>query len=127
MIHGVPVQVLPAYNALAIDAVQNARVHDYEGVGVRVVDPEHLVALALQVGGARRRERAWLLLQSGTSLASGSERSWGSTPSRPTFQTMSSRRIPVEETLHQRRRQWHDAQARLPLPEKVRHARGWSA
>lgn len=65
MIHGVPVQVLPAYNALVVDAVQNARAHEYEDVGVRVVDPEHLVALALQAGGARRRERAWLLLQSG--------------------------------------------------------------
>ena len=32
---------------------------------VRVVDPEHLIALALQAGGARRRERAWLLLQAG--------------------------------------------------------------
>jgi hypothetical protein len=30
-----------------------------------VVDPEHLVALALQAGGARRRERAWQLPQSG--------------------------------------------------------------
>lgn len=30
-----------------------------EGVPVQVVGPEHLVALALQAGGARRRERAW--------------------------------------------------------------------
>ena len=65
MIEGVPVQLLPAYNALVEAALAGARVHDYDGVPVRVVGPEHLVALALQAGGARRRERAWQLLQSG--------------------------------------------------------------
>ncbi|OFW13814.1 MAG: hypothetical protein A3H29_12825 [Acidobacteria bacterium RIFCSPLOWO2_02_FULL_67_21] len=63
LIHGVPVQILPAYDALVAEAVRDARLHDYEGTPVRVVDPEHLVALALQTGGARRRERAWQLLQ----------------------------------------------------------------
>ena len=66
IINDVPVQFLPAYNDLVDDAVKAARVHDYDGVSVRVVDPEHLVVLALQAGGARRRERAWQLLQSGT-------------------------------------------------------------
>ena len=65
LVHGVPVQILPAYNALVVDAIHTARVHDYQGVPVRVVDPERLIALALQAGGARRRERAWLLLQTG--------------------------------------------------------------
>lgn len=65
MIEGVPVQLLPAYNELVEAALATARVHDYEGVPVRVVAPEHLVALALQAGGARRRERAWQLLQAG--------------------------------------------------------------
>ena len=65
MIEGVPVQLLPAYNSLVVEAVAEARVHDYQGVPVRVAGPEHLIALALQAGGARRRERAWLLLQSG--------------------------------------------------------------
>ena len=65
MIESVPVQLLPAYNSLVEEAVAEARVHDYEGVPVRVVGPEHLVALALQTGGARRRERAWQLLQFG--------------------------------------------------------------
>ena len=46
-------------------ALATARLHDYSGVPVRVVDPEHLVALALQAGGARRRERAWQLLEAG--------------------------------------------------------------
>ncbi len=65
MIFGVPVQFLPAFNALVASAIADARAHDYEGTPVRVVDPEHLVALALQAGGARRRERAWQLIQAG--------------------------------------------------------------
>ena len=65
LIEGVPVQLLPACNALVEGALLSARVHDYGGVPVRVVDPEHLVALALQAGGARRRERAWQLLEAG--------------------------------------------------------------
>ena len=65
MIHDVPVQFLPAHNALTEEAITNARELDYEGVKVRVIDPEHLVALALQAGGARRRERAWQLFEAG--------------------------------------------------------------
>ncbi len=65
LIEGVPVQLLPAYNALVQAALSTARLHDYAGVPVRVVDAEHLVALALQAGGARRRERAWQLLEAG--------------------------------------------------------------
>jgi hypothetical protein len=66
LMHGVPVQFLPAHNALAEGAVTSARTMDYEGVPVRVADPEHLAALAFQAGGARRRERAWQLLESGS-------------------------------------------------------------
>jgi hypothetical protein len=65
IIHDVPVQFLPAHNALVQDSVTAARELDYEGVTVRVVAPEHLVALALQAGGARRRERAWQLFEAG--------------------------------------------------------------
>jgi len=65
LIHDVPVQFLPAHNALVADAIAAANVVDYEGVEVRVFGPEHLIALALQAGGARRRERAWQLLESG--------------------------------------------------------------
>lgn len=42
-----------------------ARTLDYEGVPVRVVDPEHLAALAFQAGGPKRHERAWQLLETG--------------------------------------------------------------
>lgn len=65
MIYGVPVQFLPAYNDLVEEAIATARAHDYDGVRVQVVGPEHLVALALQAGGGRRRERGWQLLESG--------------------------------------------------------------
>ena len=65
MIHGVPVQFLPAYNELVEETVENARVLDYEGVAVRVAPPEHLVALAIEAGGRKRRERALQLLESG--------------------------------------------------------------
>lgn len=47
------------------EAVAQARELEYEGVKVRVVSPEHLGALALQAGGARRRERACQLLEAG--------------------------------------------------------------
>lgn len=58
-----PVQFLPAYNALVEEAIVGARDLTYERVPVRVVDAEHLVALAIQAGGARRRERAWQLIE----------------------------------------------------------------
>jgi hypothetical protein len=65
LVHGVPVQFIPAHNALAEAAVALARTLDYDGVPVRVIDPEHLVALAFQAGGAKRRERAWQMLEAG--------------------------------------------------------------
>lgn len=65
LVHGVPVQFLPAHNALAEDAVAQGRMLDYEGVPVKVIGPEHLAALAFQAGGRRRRERAWQLVESG--------------------------------------------------------------
>jgi hypothetical protein len=65
LVHDVPVQFLPAHNALAEESVSTARTLDYEGVPVRVIDPEHLAALAFQAGGPKRRERAWQLLETG--------------------------------------------------------------
>lgn len=65
MIHETPVQFLPAYNALSEEAVREAVLQDYEGVAVRVIRPEHLIALAFQTGGAHRRYRAEALLAEG--------------------------------------------------------------
>ena len=63
MIHGVPVQFIPAYNELVESAITAARNHDYDDVPVRVSPPEHLIAIALQAGGGKRRERAYQLLE----------------------------------------------------------------
>lgn len=64
MISGVPVQFLPAYNALVEEAVRSAVTFDYEGAPVRVTSAEHLAAIALQTGGAHRIARVGLLQRS---------------------------------------------------------------
>ena len=66
VIHGVPVQFLPAYDDLVDEAVEQAQTLDYQGVPVRVARPEHLVALAVQTGGRKRREHVARLFDSGT-------------------------------------------------------------
>ena len=65
LICGVPVQFLPAYSSLVEESVREARTHTYGSTAVRVVGPKHLIALALQAGGAKRRERAYQLLEAG--------------------------------------------------------------
>jgi hypothetical protein len=66
MINGVPVQFLPAHNALAEEAIDRAADIEYEGVSVRVVRPEYLAALYLEPGARtpKRRERAAALMES---------------------------------------------------------------
>jgi hypothetical protein len=63
-IHGVPVQFLPGDRGLWREVVESARVHDYDGVPVRVATPEHLVAMAYDAPEGRRLERARSLLES---------------------------------------------------------------
>ncbi len=65
LIAGVPVQFIVAYNPLVVEAVQQAQVHRLGEVEVRVMTPEHLVAIALQTGRPKDRERIQLLLESG--------------------------------------------------------------
>jgi hypothetical protein len=67
MIAGVPVQFLPAHNSLAEEAIDRAVTLEYQGVPVRVVRPEYLVALYLEPGARtlKRRERAAALMESG--------------------------------------------------------------
>jgi len=57
LIEGVPVQFLPAYNALLEEALREARDTLYEEVSTRVVRAEHLVAICLQTGRDKDRER----------------------------------------------------------------------
>jgi len=63
-IHGTPVQFLVAYNPLVEEAMLAAIEHDYEGVRVKVLGPEHLAAINTQTGGAKRRERVAMLIES---------------------------------------------------------------
>jgi len=52
-IAGVAVQFLPVYNPLNEEAVEHAREFDYQGIPVRVMSPEHLVAIMLQTGRSK--------------------------------------------------------------------------
>ncbi len=65
VIEGVPTQFVPSPDPLADEAISSAELRDYEGVPVRVVRPEYLIALYLQPGArtAKRRERAAALLE----------------------------------------------------------------
>jgi hypothetical protein len=66
IVEGVPARFLPAHNELAEEAVERAVTLDYEGVGVRVVRPEYLVALYLERDARtlKRRARAAALRES---------------------------------------------------------------
>jgi len=61
LIEGVPVQFLPAYNALLEEALREARETPYEEVFARVVRVEHLIAICLQTGRDKERERVRIL------------------------------------------------------------------
>ena len=67
VIAGIPVQVIPAPNALAEEAIANAADLDYEGQPVRVIRPEFLVAMYLEPHArtAKRLERVAALLEGG--------------------------------------------------------------
>lgn len=65
LIHGWPVQFLPAESPLLIEAVQRARVVDFEGVLTRVMQAEHLMAIALQTGRGKDFARVLTFLESG--------------------------------------------------------------
>jgi len=61
MIEGVPVQFLPAYNALLEEALAQARETAYDETLTRVLRAEHLVAVCLQTGRDKDRERVRIL------------------------------------------------------------------
>jgi hypothetical protein len=65
-IEGVPVQFLPVYNALLEEALAEARDTRYESTPTRVLRAEHLLAIALQTGRDKDRERVRLLREQGT-------------------------------------------------------------
>lgn len=57
IIEGVPVQFLPAWNDLLKEAVQEAREIEYQGVAARVMAVEHLLAIMLDCGRDKDRQR----------------------------------------------------------------------
>jgi len=60
-IEGVPVQFLPAYNALLKEALKEAQEIMYEDVPARVLRSEHLLSICLQTGRSKDRERVRIL------------------------------------------------------------------
>lgn len=63
--HGVAVQFLPVYNPLNEEAVQQARKFSYQGVQVRVMKPEHLMAIMLQTRRSKDYVRVARFLEAG--------------------------------------------------------------
>src|SRR5574341_1784677 len=61
LIGGVPVQFLLAYNALLEEALREARETTYLATPTRVLRVEHLLAICLQTGRAKGRERVRIL------------------------------------------------------------------
>ena len=68
IIAGVPVQIIPAHNDLAMEAVNEAVEMNYESLPVRVIRPEYLVALYLEESARTRKrlERVEGLLETGS-------------------------------------------------------------
>jgi hypothetical protein len=62
IIEGWPVQFMPVANALEREAYESAQEQDVDGVRVRVVLPEHLVAIMLQVGRLKDYARVEMFL-----------------------------------------------------------------
>ena len=67
LISGVPVQFVPAPDALAEEAVKAAAIKQLSGIPIRIVRPEYLIALWLQppANSPSRKERAAKLRESG--------------------------------------------------------------
>lgn len=54
---GIPVQFIPAYNALIEEAVKEADQKEYDGLPVKVLKMEHLFAIMAQTKRPKDRER----------------------------------------------------------------------
>lgn len=67
IVAGVPVQVIPAHNELAVEAIEKAIDLDYEGEKVRVIKLEYLIAMYLEPAARsqKRLQRVAALLEEG--------------------------------------------------------------
>jgi hypothetical protein len=57
LIEGIPVQFIPVYSDLVKDAVLNAASKTYEDISTFVLTPEYLIAIMLETGRSKDRER----------------------------------------------------------------------
>ena len=57
IIEGIPVQFIPVYNELVIEAVLKAVRKKYEGISTFVLKPEYLMAIMLDTNRSKDRER----------------------------------------------------------------------
>ena len=64
-IEGVPVQFLPAFNPLLEEALKEAHEIAYEKTPARVLSAEHLVAICVQTGRDKDRQRVRLFVDEG--------------------------------------------------------------
>lgn len=62
LIAGIPVQFIPVYNALVKEAVEKAIVKEYEGVKIKVLKIEYLLAIMVDTDRPKDRERINSLL-----------------------------------------------------------------
>lgn len=62
IIEGIPVQFIPVYNTLVEEAVQQASIEEYEGVKIKVLKIEYLLAIMLDTNRPKDRERIGKLL-----------------------------------------------------------------
>ena len=65
LIHGWPVQILPAYTQLVEQAVREALERPFHDLAVPVVGAEHLCAIALQTGRSKDYLRVHSLIEAG--------------------------------------------------------------
>ena len=64
-IEGTPVQFLPAYNSLLVEALAHAKAFDYDGVAAKVLPSEYLAAISHQTGRPKDKIRVQAFLDSG--------------------------------------------------------------
>ncbi|MSU35027.1 MAG: hypothetical protein EXS36_07920 [Pedosphaera sp.] len=62
VIDGVPVQFIPAYNALVTEALEHTESRMFDGVPVRVLRLEYLMAIMLQTNRPKDRQRLAMLV-----------------------------------------------------------------
>ncbi len=58
IIEGIPVQFLPVYSPLIIESVERSFQREFENVPVKVLSPEYLVAIMIEVNREKDRQRA---------------------------------------------------------------------